>query len=109
MAAVSRNFTGAVDPIVEELTLARQARGLTQIDVCQALGYSIGVVGHYERGNRNPPLSEVRAIAELLGFELTVVRREADVSAPHRLSDDELADALRRLVSEAADRLEGIR
>jgi transcriptional regulator with XRE-family HTH domain len=94
-----------VDPLIVELTIARQALGYTQAAVSYRMGCSAATVGSYERGDRTPPLDAVRAYAAAVGVDLGVVRPDRLVAASHDMSPDELADALTRLAAEVSARL----
>ncbi len=71
------------------LIALRQARGMTQIQLADAIGASQRMVSYYEAGGGNPPLETVVAIAkavhatpdQLLGF--------ADVDAHDAITADD--------------------
>jgi transcriptional regulator with XRE-family HTH domain len=54
----------------EKLKLVRQAKGLTQEDVAEKLGMSASTYGDIERGDRDPKLSKLQKIADMLEISL---------------------------------------
>lgn len=61
------------------IELARRRAGLSREQLAGAIGKSAGMLGHYETGQHEPPLTVLRAIADatdttlirLLGVELS--------------------------------------
>ncbi len=51
--------------IGDRICEARTRAGLTQHDLAKALGFSKGVIGHWEAGRRHPSVETVCRIAEL--------------------------------------------
>jgi len=49
----------------QSIELARRAAGLSREELAQAIGRKLTVVGSYERGTVEPPLSILRTIAEV--------------------------------------------
>ena len=49
---------------------AREASGLTQVQVATALGKPQSFISKYERGDRRLDFSEFAEIAEVLGFDM---------------------------------------
>lgn len=59
------------DPIVQELFLERRSRRMTQSDLARRIG-----VAWWEIGDHEPQsLKRLRAWADALGYDLTLVRR----------------------------------
>ena len=52
----------------ETLRLAREGRGLTQIELRDASGVSQGQISKYERDQASPDVSDLLALARALGF-----------------------------------------
>jgi len=77
------------------LRLQRQAQGLTQAQVAEAVGIEPDTVGRMERGTRLPSLSVLALLAGFLGVE--VVELLADDDAWARAAD--AAPHQRRLVA----------
>lgn len=55
----------------ERIRCRRQAAGLTQEALAQRLGVVKQTIGNYERGEREPDLTTLRAIADILGVTPT--------------------------------------
>lgn len=51
--------------ISENLLRIRREKGLTQKDVCEAIGISQGTLSNYETGLRKPTVGKIRAFAKL--------------------------------------------
>jgi len=80
----------------ENLAALRRARGLTQAELAQQLGVSKSAVSMYERGNREPELELLQAMADFF-----------QVSVSSLLGRDE--DALVNADPELTQYLEGLR
>jgi transcriptional regulator with XRE-family HTH domain len=65
----------------EKLKLVRQAKGLTQEDVAEKLGISASTYGDIERGDRDPKLSKLQKIADILEIGLTELLDLTDKSS----------------------------
>jgi transcriptional regulator with XRE-family HTH domain len=65
------------DPIVDALAAERCRRGLTLLQVGELLGRaSYNTVWQWENGKNQPKLANVRAWADVLGYDLALVPRE---------------------------------
>lgn len=56
--------------IGERIARIRITKGYTQKEVCEKLGVATGLLGQYERGIRNPKLSMLRKLADVLEISL---------------------------------------
>ena len=45
---------------------ARQAAGLTQLELAEKLGVTIGTIGYYERGAGQPKIDNLFALCDIL-------------------------------------------
>jgi transcriptional regulator with XRE-family HTH domain len=61
------------DPICDQLRDARLRKGWSLQDMANRGGPHTSVISSYERGDRNPPLSQLRKWAEALDHEVRVV------------------------------------
>jgi len=85
----------------EKIRVARKAAGLTQQALATRLGITQALVGHYERGIRNPKLATRSRIAEVLGIDVILLFDMADCGSTIRIKE-----SIPTLVSkEALDRL----
>ena len=67
------------DPIVAALRAERQRRGLTLQQVGKWMGLRARVsVWHWESGNRQPTLPNLREWASALGYDLALTRRDEE-------------------------------
>lgn len=71
-----RSGRSPVDPILIELTLARQARGMSVRGMAKRIFRSPSTVSTWENGIRTPPIEGVRAYAAVLGKRLVLVDDE---------------------------------
>jgi len=56
--------------IAEEIKSAREAAGLTQLQLAERLGMSRDGVARWEAGQRAPVLGDLERIAEALGLQV---------------------------------------
>ncbi len=54
--------------IGERIKLLRKARGLTQKDVADKLGITVGAYSHYEKGTREMDVKKVKALSKVFGI-----------------------------------------
>lgn len=54
----------------DQLIRLRRRRGLTQLDVAEALGVTQQAVSEWERGRKRPEINSLPILAEVLGCEL---------------------------------------
>jgi ribosome-binding protein aMBF1 (putative translation factor) len=71
-AATEREAKPKIDPLVAALRQRREALGILQADTARRLQINAGLVRDDEAGRSNPPLSRLRAYADLYGLDLTV-------------------------------------
>lgn len=80
---------GATMEFKDRLTQARKLAGMTQYDLCEAMGVSVDTVRRWEAGKLEPTLSKLVRAAEVLrvnvgylatGKEDEIVLRRGDVS-----------------------------
>ena len=75
--------------IGEQLRHTREKRGLTLSDVAKATGYSISMIGSYERGNRSPSLVGLSNIADFYHIPVSDLFkddiREYHIAIAHRI------------------------
>jgi len=87
-------------PVCKKMRDIRRAAGISLMDVEQRFGVSSVLLGSYERGDRNPPLSKIEEILNSYGYTLDAV--PVDEKAV-RLPENMAAEL--RII---ADQLEGI-
>lgn len=64
------------EPILDELRAERLRRGLSQRAVARLIGRSTyQTVYQWESGLNNPTLANLRAWADVLGYDVTLTRR----------------------------------
>jgi transcriptional regulator with XRE-family HTH domain len=56
--------------LAQRIRAFRKLKGLTQTELSQRMGMSIGILGAIERGNRRPDERILNKISEALGIEL---------------------------------------
>ena len=61
--------------VVNELADARVEQGIARVDLAEAAGYHVMILGRYERGEATPSLQRLVDWAEALGFEITIKPR----------------------------------
>lgn len=89
----------AVDhKVCDQMRQLRVASGLSLSQAAALVGVPDVVLGSYERGDRNPPLSKVESVFRSYGYTLTAVPEKSNAV---RLPTD-MATELRRI----ADQLE---
>lgn len=66
-----------VDPIARQMRVARERRGWSLEKAGEELGMPAVVIGSYERGDRHPPLENLRRWVEAMGYRLQVVGPES--------------------------------
>lgn len=74
MTLVSKN----VHPVCKTMRDLRKAAHISLIQAEYRLGISSVVLGSYERGDRNPPLSKVEEILNAFGYTLVAVPMDLD-------------------------------
>jgi len=85
--------------IGENIRFYRNLRGLTQTALARKVQVAPAYISQIEANQRVPSLKVTRRIANILGIEMSVLVREADVRAQEgRLSDSEKLDLLRTLI-----------
>lgn len=52
----------------QNLKRIREEKGMTQGDICRALDIDRGFISSIENGKRNPTLSTIKKIADVLGI-----------------------------------------
>lgn len=60
-------------PLVQALRAAREAAGLAQVDIAEALHLNPRSVGQWEGGERTPDLWTLTAYASVVSLELAAV------------------------------------
>lgn len=88
-----------IHPVCKTLRDLRNAAGLSLLSAERRFGISSIVLGSYERGDRNPPLTKIEQILNVYGYTLAAIPMEGH--AP-RLPEN-IAAELRVI----ADHLEG--
>ena len=73
---------------------ARKARGWTIAEMAEVGEIKAVVIGSYERGSRNMPLSRLGEIAAILNVDLTYL---LDISAPHKAANAGITIDLRAI------------
>ncbi len=79
----------------EQLAALRRARNMTQAQLAKALGISKSAVSMYERGNREPELELLQAMADLFGVSVGALLGRED--QPLVNGDPELTEYLEAL------------
>lgn len=86
-----------IHPVCGTLRQLRNAAGLSLNAAEQRFGISGIVLGSYERGDRNPPLTKIEEILNVYGYTLAAipkdqlsVRLPVDIAAELRLIADHL-------------------
>lgn len=86
-----------VHPVCKTLRDLRQAAGLSLHSAELRFGVSGMVLGSYERGDRNPPLTKIEEILSVYGYTLvavpkdsTAIRLPEDIALELRLIADHL-------------------
>lgn len=69
------------DPIIDRLRTARMAQGLGQRDTERRAGVGVNTLSQWENGG-GATLTKVRAVADVLGFDLVVTKRK--LTAEHK-------------------------
>lgn len=89
--ALNDNRTGnAVDSgapqhhVGSDIRALRKSRGLTLNELCDALGRSIGWLSQVERGQTNPSIPDLKAIAAHFAVPVSFFFRNADAPADER-------------------------
>ena len=59
----------------EKLITARRIRGISQQDLARRSGISVSAIKHIESGKSNPSVDTLIHIADVLGFDLKLVKR----------------------------------
>ena len=59
----------------EKLITARRIRGISQQDLARRSGISVSTIKHIESGKSNPSVDTLLHIADVLGFDLKLVKR----------------------------------
>ncbi|WP_244530479.1 helix-turn-helix domain-containing protein [Salaquimonas pukyongi] len=67
-----------------DIRALRKSRGLTLNDLCEALGRSIGWLSQVERGQTNPSIPDLKAIAGHFGVPVSFFFRNADAPEAER-------------------------
>lgn len=93
------------DPLVVELAIIRESRGLSQREIARRADISHRSIQRWESGQQSPTLDVLRLYATALRVDLGVVRPGDDITRPSAMDGEALADGLRRLAEEAAARL----
>lgn len=74
MALVTKN----IHPVCKQLRELRRAAGVSLNEVEDAYGINPVVLGSYERGDRNPPLTRIEQILNVYGYTLIAVPMDLD-------------------------------
>ena len=67
-----------------DIRALRKSRGMTLNELCDALGRSIGWLSQVERGQANPSIPDLKAIAARFGVPVSFFFRNADAPADER-------------------------
>ena len=65
---------------------ARQAAGLTQLELAEKLGVTIGTIGYYERGAGMPKTDNLFALCDILHTHFTRKRQSKGQTADGKLA-----------------------
>lgn len=65
-------------PVCGKLRELRRAQDLSLVEAEQRYGISAVVLGSYERGDRNPPLTKIEQILGFYGYTLAAVPKNED-------------------------------
>lgn len=89
----------------------RENRKLSQAELAKAVGVSVGLIGMYESGKRNPSKEKLEAIADYFNVSLDYLNGKEDGSAYYldpetaRLADEMKDNPGRRVLMSAAEDL----
>ena len=64
-------------PLIAELATHRRSQGRSQLDVGSAIDVAQGTVCFWETGQRTPTLAHAAALADELGYEITLTPKES--------------------------------
>lgn len=67
-----------IHPFVKLLRKEREIKDKTRQEVADAIGISLNTIGRWERGHRQPNITEIHTWAEFLGMKLTLNRKKKD-------------------------------
>lgn len=70
------------DPTVGFVISEIERQGLTQANVCRLAGLSPNVLTLWRRHGKEPRIGNIRAVLNLLGYDLAIIRR-APASSAH--------------------------
>lgn len=59
----------------EKLITARRIRGISQQDLARRSGISVSAIKHIESGKSNPSVDTLLHIADVLGYDVKLVKR----------------------------------
>ena len=77
---------------------ARQAAGLTQLDMANSLRVHETLVSQWETGRKTPPLGKIQSIAKLLGLtDDETERLRASARTPIRSRPSDIVERLDRM------------
>lgn len=79
------------DPICDQMRAAREELGLSLQGAEEKTGIPTVVIGSYERGDRNPPLPQLRHWVEAFGRRLMVLEPGEWIVSTNRGGDERLA------------------
>jgi transcriptional regulator with XRE-family HTH domain len=68
--------------IGRKIQMAREEKGMTQVDLAQALGITQAALSNYELGKRRLYLHQIEGIARVLGRKLDFFISEGEASPP---------------------------
>jgi len=66
----------AVDPILHQLNRELQVRAGHVGDICDKAGITVNTVRKWMRGSNSPTLSSLQALANCLGYTVTLVKND---------------------------------
>ena len=89
--------------IGERIREIRKHVGLTQKDLAEKLGVTQAMIGHYERGERNPKHETIMRIADALGVSEFAIYLNTDKASEGMKKDVRSANAIDGIISILAD------
>lgn len=74
----------AIEQLPSRVRAERKLLGVTQQQLADLAGVSVGFVHALESGKRSRNLAKVAAVLDVVGLELTIVPKSVDPASPNR-------------------------
>lgn len=86
----------------------RDEKGMTQVQLSEALGLSKGAIGNYESGARRPRLEDFEAIADFFNIELDYLYGRTNVKPEYSLEEQWIIKCYRSATKDTQDGIKAI-